>query len=281
MERLQRFGFLAHAEELDRFAGNVTDGQRSTAARVTIDLGQHHAGQRQRLVKGLGGVGRILAGHGVDHKQGFHRLDRRVHLLDFVHHRFVNVQTAGGIDDQYVVELQLGLLQRTVNDVDRFFFDIRREEVDADAFRQGFQLFDRRWAINVGGNHQDFFLLFFFQEFTKLGDAGSFTGALQARHQHHCWRLRRQVQLGVHFAHRGNQLALDDLDELLPRRQAFVDFMTYRAFFYAIDKVPHHRQRNVRFQQCHAHFTQGFLDIFFGQPPTAADIAQGARQTIG
>lgn len=99
----------------------MTDGQRGTAARVAVDLGQHHAGQRQRFVKRLGGIGGVLAGHGVDHEQGFHRLDRRVHLFDLVHHRFVNVQTAGGIDDQYVVEFQLGLLQRAIDDVDRFF----------------------------------------------------------------------------------------------------------------------------------------------------------------
>ncbi|MNP44161.1 hypothetical protein D3C76_1380090 [compost metagenome] len=124
MEWLQRVGFLAHAEEFDRLAGNVANRQRRTAARITIDLGQHYASQRQRFVKGLGGVGRILAGHGVDHKQGFHRLDRRMYLFDFVHHRFVYVQAARGIDDQHVVELQLGLLQSTVNDVDRFFFNV-------------------------------------------------------------------------------------------------------------------------------------------------------------
>lgn len=259
----------------------MTDGQRGAAARVAVDLGQHHAGQRQRFVKRLGGIGGVLAGHGVDHEQGFHRLDRRVHLFDLVHHRFVNVQTAGGIDDQYVVEFQLGLLQRAIDDVDRFFFDVRREEVDADAFRQRFQLFDRRRAINVRGNHQHFLLLFFFQEFAELTDAGGFTGALQACHQHHRRRLGRQIQLGVDFAHRGDQLALDDLDELLPRRQALVDFMADRALFDAVDEVAHHRQRDVRFQQRHTHFTQGFLDILFGQPPAAADIAQRARQSIG
>ncbi|MNM79531.1 hypothetical protein D3C81_914660 [compost metagenome] len=281
MEWLQRIGLLAHTEELDGLAGDVTDRQRGTATRVAVDLGQHYAGQRQRLVKGLGRIGGILTGHGIDHKQGFHRLDRRMHLFDLVHHRFVYVQTAGGIDDQHVVEFQLGLLQCTVNDVDRLFFDIRREEIDADAFRQRFQLPDRRRTVNVRGNHQHFFLLFFFQEFAELGDAGGFTGTLQARHQHHSRWLRRQIQLGIHFAHRGNQLALDDLDEFLPRRQALVDFMPHRTLFDAVDKVAHYRQRNVRFQQRHAYFTQGFLDILFGQPPTAADIAQCARQSIG
>ncbi|MNC53687.1 hypothetical protein D3C75_1031240 [compost metagenome] len=57
--------------------------------------------------------------------------------------------------------------------------------------------------------------------------------------------------------------------------------MPNRALFYTVDEVTHYRQRNVRFQQCHAHFTQGFFNVLFGQPPAAADIAQGARQSIG
>ena len=202
-------------------------------------------------------------------------------LFDFVHHRFVNVQTTGGIHQQHVIEFEFGFFQRGVNDIDRLLANIRREEVHADLLGQSFQLFDRRRAINVRGDHQHFFLVLLAQEFTQLTDAGRFTRTLQARHKHHGWRLCSQIQGLVFFAHCRNQFVTDNLDEFLTRRQAFVNFMTNRFLFYAIDKLTHYRQRYVSLQQRHAHFAQRLFNVVFSKASTATDIAQRARQTIG
>jgi uncharacterized protein YbjT (DUF2867 family) len=57
--------------------------QRRAAARVAVQLGQHHAGQRQRLLEGLGGVDGVLALHGVDDEQRLDRVQRgRVQVAD-------------------------------------------------------------------------------------------------------------------------------------------------------------------------------------------------------
>lgn len=53
-------------------------------------------------------------------------------VLNFVHHRFVNVQTTGGIHQQHVVEFELRFFQRRVDDINRLLPDVGREEVDAD-----------------------------------------------------------------------------------------------------------------------------------------------------
>ncbi len=119
------------------------------------------------------------------------------------------------------------------------------------------------------------------QEFTQLTDAGGFTRTLQTRHQHDGRRLSRQVQNLVLFAHRRNQFITNDFDELLTRGQALVNFMTNRLLFNAVDKITNNRQRDVCFQQRHAHFAQRFLDVVFGKASAAADVAQRARQTIG
>ncbi len=241
MERLQRFGLLAHTEEFDRLAGDMTNRKRRTAAGVTVHFGQHHAGQRQRFIERFRGVGRILTGHRIDNKQGFDRFDRGMHLLDFVHHRFVNVQTTGGIHQQHVEEFQLRFFQRRVNDIDRLLSYVGWEELYTNLFSQGFQLFDRRRAINVGRDDQHFLLVLFAQEFTQLTDAGGFTRTLQTGHQHHCRRLRRQVQALVLFAHRRNQFITNDFDELLTRGQALVHFMTNRFLFHTVDEITHDR----------------------------------------
>ena len=226
-------------------------------------------------------IDRILTGHGVNHKQGFNRVNRRMDLFDLVHHRFVNVQTTSGIHQQHVVEFQFGFFQRRVNDIYRLLTNIRREEINAHLLCQRLKLFDCRRAINVGRNHQHFLLVLLAQELTEFTNAGCFTGTLQARHQHDRRRLRRQVQGLVLFAHRRNQFVTDDFDELLPRRQALINFMTNRFLFYAIDKLTHYRQSDIRLQQRHAHFAQRIFYVVFSEASTATDIAQRARQTIG
>ena len=45
MERLQRLSFLANTEELDRFASDVTNRERRTAAGIAVHFGQHYAGK--------------------------------------------------------------------------------------------------------------------------------------------------------------------------------------------------------------------------------------------
>ena len=72
VEGFERFGFFADAEEFDRFAGDVADGERRPAARVAVDFGKDNTGERQYVVEGFGGVGGVLAGHAVHHEQGFY-----------------------------------------------------------------------------------------------------------------------------------------------------------------------------------------------------------------
>ena len=47
----------------------------------------------------------FLAGHRIDHEQRLDRLDARVQLADLLHHRRVDGEPAGGVDDQHVGEL--------------------------------------------------------------------------------------------------------------------------------------------------------------------------------
>ncbi|MNQ65492.1 hypothetical protein D3C85_799480 [compost metagenome] len=274
MERIERFALLAHAEELDRLAGDGAHRQCGTATGVTVDLGQHHAGQRQRLAKGLGGVGGVLAGHGVDHEQGLDRLDGGVDLLDLAHHLGVDVQATGGVDDDDVDELQLGLADRRLGDIHRLLAGIGGEEGDADVSGQGFQLFDGRRAVDVRGNHQHRLLLALLEEARQLADCGGLARALQAGHQDHRRRRGVQRQVLVGGAHQLHQLGLDDLHEGLAGGQALGHLGTDRAVLDLVDEVLHYRQGDVGLEQGHAHLAQGVLDVVLGQLGLAGDMAQ-------
>ena len=90
VKHLQTVNFLAGAGKFDRRARNLAYRQGRTATRVAIDFGQDDAGQRQRFFEGLGGIDRVLALHGVDHKQGLNRLQGGVQGFDFGHQSLVN-----------------------------------------------------------------------------------------------------------------------------------------------------------------------------------------------
>ena len=129
MEGLQRIALLTHAEELDRLAGDMPHRKRRTTPGVAIDLGQHHAGQRQCIAERTGGVRRILTGHGVDHEQRFRRLDRRVNSLNLGHHLGVDRQPTSGIDQYHVNELELGFADRGLSDIHRFLAGVGGKKV--------------------------------------------------------------------------------------------------------------------------------------------------------
>ncbi|MCY1219796.1 hypothetical protein D9M72_317860 [compost metagenome] len=274
VEGIEGFGLLAHAKELDRLASDGAHRERGTAPGVAVDLGQHHAGQRQGVVEGLGGVGGVLAGHGVDHEQSFHRLDGGMHLLDLVHHLGVDVQAARGVDDDHVDELQLGFANRRLGDIHRLLAGIGGEEGDADVIGQGFQLFDGRRAVDVRGNHQHRLLLALLEEARQLAHGGGLARALQAGHQDHRRRRGVQRQVLVGGAHQLHQFGLDDLHEGLARGQALGNLGTDRPILDFGDEVLHHRQGDVGLEQGHAHLAQGVLDVVLGQFGLAGDMAQ-------
>ena len=61
------------------------------------------AGERQRAVEVLGDAHRLLAGHGVGDEQDLVRLDAALDVDQLLHQRVVDLQAAGGVDDDGVV----------------------------------------------------------------------------------------------------------------------------------------------------------------------------------
>ncbi len=157
--------------------------QRRTAARVAVQLGQHDAGQRQRFFEGLGGVDRVLALHGIDHEQGFDRVERGVQVFDFLHQRLVNGQAAGGIDQQHVKVMLFGVIERGAGDVQGFLVGVLGEPLGTGLGGDGFELLDGRRAVHVARHGQHFLLALFDQVLGQFGRGGGFTRALQTGHQ--------------------------------------------------------------------------------------------------
>ena len=110
---------LAGRRVEDRLAGDGLDRERRAAARVAVELGHHDAVELGRLGELLGDVDRVLAGHRVDDQQHVVRLRALLDVGELLHQVLVDVQPAGGVDDQHVAAVALGLVERPLGDVAR------------------------------------------------------------------------------------------------------------------------------------------------------------------
>ena len=272
VERLQRFDLLAHTEELDRFTGDMTHRQRRTATGITISFGQDDTGQRQRIVKGLGSIGCILTGHGIDHKQRLDRIDRGMQLFDLCHHRFINMKTTSGVDNNHIFMLQARILNRIAGNINRLLISRGWEEGGTHFTSKCFQLLDGGRTVDVGRGDQYRFLLALAQPLGQLGDGGGFTGTLQTSHQNYRWRLSRQIQLIVGTAHDLNKFTVDDLHKDLAGAETLHNLLTNSTLAHPLNKLFNYRQRNVRLEQCHTHFPEGIFYIVFSQLRLASDM---------
>ena len=94
------------------------------------------------------------------------------------HHLFINGESACRVDQKNVAECRLGVLERTVNDVNRTLIHCRGLKACADLVGEGFKLFDGRWTIHISANDSDLFLFSLHEIASQFGDRGRFTGTL-------------------------------------------------------------------------------------------------------
>jgi len=106
----------------------------------------------------------------------------------------------------------------------------------------------------------------------QLRRRGRLAGALQARHEDDRRRLGVQVDVADALAHGGGQFAADDAHQGLARGQGAQHLMTHGLVLDAGDKVPHHRQGDVRFEQRHAHLAQHVLHVGLGDAGLAPEL---------
>ena len=157
----------------------------------------------------------------------------------------------------------------------------RREPLGAGLLRHHLQLLDGGRAVDVGRDRQHLLLALLDQVLGELGGGRGLAGALQAGHQDHRRRLRREVEVGDAFAHRRGELAVHDADQRLAGRERPGHLGAERALLDAGDEVAHDRQRDVGLEQRHAHFAQHVLHVLFGDAGLAAHRLDEATQAVG
>ena len=282
VERLERVDLLAGAHELDRLAGDGAHRERGAAARIAVDAGQHDAGDADALGKGLADIDRVLAGHGVDDEQALGRLRGVAHRRHLVHQRLVDVEPAGGVEDEDVVAFALGLLERAPGDVDR---PLAQRRSAASARRSGGRA--RRAA-------------------PAPPDA-----ARRARPSApSCARasLRRRASLAevvvlpepcsptimmttggtalrlkpssARAAQGLDQMVVDDLHDHLRRRDRAQHLLPDRLLAHAVDEALDHRQRHVGLEQRDADLAQRRRHVVFAERAMARQPVEHGGETV-
>ena len=229
MKRLEGVGLFAHADELDGLAGDVADGERRAAAGVAVHLGEDHAGESETSMKVLRGVDGVLAGHGVGDEEDLLRAEELFEALHLGHQIFVDVEAAGGVDDERVAAhddgFAAGFFGKALNKRGAGGLALLVAFVEArlDLLGDDFELLARGGAVDVDRDEHGT-VTALLEPGGQLAGGGGFAGALQAGHENDRGRLGGEVEARGVFAEQGDELVADDLDDLLGGRERGEDF---------------------------------------------------------
>ena len=218
---------------------------------------------------------------GIEHQQDFSRLHPVAQLDEFLHQRLVDLQPAGGVENDHVNAVRLGLGHRAVGDLEHVLFAAHQETRQIKLPGQGLDLVHRGGPVNVRADEQRFAILGG-EQAGELAAGGGFAGAVQAAH-HQAERLgkaARQVELAAIGTEQRDHFIADDFDDLLPRLDAGDDLLAERLFLHAGDELLGDLEIDVRIEQGHAHLAQCLGDVGFADLAEAPEVAEGFLEFI-
>ena len=105
-------------------------------------------------VEGLRHADRLLAGHRVDHEQRLGRRHGADDADELVHHRLVDVEPAGGVEDHHVDAPLPRDLEAGARHLQRRRADRAGVDLDPDLIAELHELVDRGGPVDVGGHQQ-------------------------------------------------------------------------------------------------------------------------------
>ena len=199
VERFQAIQLFAGADELYGLAGNVFYRKRGAAAGVAVHFGKDDAGDIQQVVKAFRHVYGVLARHRVDDKQYFGRIDGAFYTAKLFHKLFVDVQSAGRVDNNNIVAVFYGVFNSEFGGFNRIR-GAAFEHRNAYLLAHDLQLFYGRGAVDIAGDEQRIAPLLA-EHPRQFGGVGGFTRALKTAHKDNCGRFGRNVYFLVGAAH--------------------------------------------------------------------------------
>ena len=114
----------------------------------------------------------------------------------------------------------------------------------------------------------------------ELAGGGRLTGALQPGHEDDAGRLGGLLEACGVLAEDVDQLVVDDLDDLLGRRQGSSHLGAQSAGADVLDESVDDGQVDVGLEQGEADLADGVGDVLFGKGALAAEVLKGALEFV-
>ena len=266
--------------ETNLIARDLAHREGTAATRVTVELGHDDAVEVHALSKLADDVDDVLTGHGIDYHEDLVGLDGRLNVHRLLHHLLVDLQAAGGVDDDDVVEMVDRLLDGAPRHGNRVLA-VATEHGDGNLVAQRLQLVCRGGAVGVACRKQGAVTLSL-QQVGQLGCSSGLAGALQAHeHDHVGCAVLGQDELGLGGAQQLGELVQDDHDHVLRRREGVQDLGGHALLLARGDERLHHAVVDVGLEQGHADLAHGRVDVVLGQAALAAELVEGALEAVG
>src|SRR5437660_12186259 len=99
-------------------------------------------------------IDRFLAGGGVEDEQSFLRLDQVAQVNEFLDKRFVDLESAGGVEDECVAIIGFGKVECAASDLEDVGLAFVSEDGELKLLAELFELVHGRRAIDVSGDEQ-------------------------------------------------------------------------------------------------------------------------------
>ena len=219
----------------------------------------------------------LLAGHRVEDEQDVRRLRRVPDARELLHQLLVDVQAAGGVDDDDVVARLAGRVEPVLDDLDRIL-RVAAVDGDLDLAAELLELVDRGRPLQVGRDQRRL-LPVLAQQQRELGGRRRLAGALEAGEQDHGRRLAER-EPRVAGAHQRRQLLVDDLDDLLPGVEALEHVLAGRALAHLRDEVLHDLEVDVGLEQREPDLAHRLRDRLLVEASLAAEVAEGVLELV-
>ncbi len=278
MEYLEVAGLFTGAGELDGDAGDGLDGERRATAGVSVHFGENEAGELKGVVEGFGDVDRLLAERAVGDEEDFVGLHDGAETFHFLNQILVDLETAGGVEDD---DVGIGLgrdVQRLLGDRGDILGHAVAVETEFFLLGEDLKLVDGGGTINVARGDEGAAATLL-EQLAEFGGGGGFARTMQTDHEN--FERALGIEFGGAFAEEGDQFVVDDFDDLLAGRDGFQDGLAVARGLDALDEFTGDLEMNVGGEEGGAHFLEGVGHVGLGQLADPAQIAEGGGEFFG
>jgi len=229
------------------------------------------------LLEGLGYLDGALAGGGVGDEDGFLGGEGGADLAELVEEGLVEVEASGGVEDEDLDAVFVGLGAGAGDDLEGVFFLGPAVDGDVEALAQDLELLHGGRAGEIA-RHQGDALALALEAEAELGGGGGLAGAVEADEEKAQGALGGEG--GVAVGEELDEFVVEDFYELLAGLDAFEDFFAEAALLDFVAEFLGDLVIDVGGEEGEADFADGLGDVALGEFAVAAEVLEDGFEFV-